>query len=362
MGGKALKNGSVRLETKEYKELTNHILGFINSRYPSLTVLPIRSIRSKKDHGDLDLLMVQTSDSVMEDMIHSLDPVEIVKSPAKANAVRWGPVTNIGVDVGMRLPFQVDFIQVPYECFNMAYHYYAYNDLGNLMGVVADNAGLVLGHRGLEFNVYDKKLDTKLLDKVVLTRNWWEAIETLGYDSNKGFVKFETDDFHSMEDIFKYATSTSYFNSFMHSLEGRSHRSRARDRKRTTYMEFIQWVEQNKDDLPDYEWKNENREAFLEHVFEKFPEAARQIQKLHDRSELMREAKSKFNAWDIKRITGYQGQELGEATKNFREFIEENFFDYHQFIVDRSVDELEALVHMLENERRKAINCGNTQG
>lgn len=344
MGGNALKSGSVRLKTAEYQKLADKLTHEINTNFPNFKAMPIRGFRSKADHGDLDLLVIESSDELTEAMVNSLNPTEIVKAPAKANAVKWGPVTNIGIDVGMDKPFQVDIIQVPADMHHMSYHYYAYNDLGNLMGVVAENAGIRLGHAGLSYSVYDRDNKTKFLGDVFITKNWWEALSLIGYDSEAIHKQFDNDAFESLEDIFETASSSMYFNASMHGLESRSNKSRTRDRKRPTYQAFLEWVKVNEHRLNQYQWNNEKRAEFINGVFEKYPHVLIEKNQLQRDSTNQFKARNKFNSSHISQITGYKGRDLGNFIMKFKAFIDSNTNGITETILTHSFDELKQMV------------------
>jgi len=50
--------------------------------------------------------------------------------------------------------FQINFMRVKPEDFNSSFHYYNYNDLGNLIGQLARFKFLKYGDYGLKYNHY----------------------------------------------------------------------------------------------------------------------------------------------------------------------------------------------------------------
>jgi hypothetical protein len=332
MGGNALSCASVRLTKKNYERLAQDCVAKLQALYPSGRVAAIEAYRAKPDFGDLDLL-VTTPD---------YNPFEAAEALSATEVVRNGPVTSIGVrardEVGPVAGniFQVDLIAIEAASFDYARQYFAFNDLGNLIGRTAHRMGLSHGHAGLRYYVRDG--DYKFRE-LLLTLDYGVALSFLGYDP----ARFQ-EGFESLQDIFEYVAGSAFFNRDIFLLENRNHQSRVRDRKRRTYMEFLQYCEKHPE-LPAYDYPAE-KSAWLPRIAEYFPHfQAEYDQALADLTEL-RAVKAKFNGEWVSQLTGLQGKELGELMRRFRESFESPEAQ-RAFVLANSPDLIEARVRQV---------------
>lgn len=180
----------------------------------------------KPSFGDLDVIYTQYLENsplpTHEDFKTTLDAVDMVRN---------GPVTCYAVPVDQNRLFQVDLIRVNLDEFDSAFSYFAYNDLGNLLGRIFHRAGFKLGHTGMSFVIRDEQNSSHVAKEVVVTRSWLEALEFAGYNTYKWIEGFKT-----LEDIFRYAVSIPLANRTIFRLDETNHQARVRDRKRKTYQ------------------------------------------------------------------------------------------------------------------------------
>lgn len=308
MGGNALQHTSVRLTAENYARMAQLCVERLQQAFPLGRVRAVRSYAAKPDHGDLDLLVTAPQYNPF-DAAEALDAVEVVRN---------GPVTSVGVRVRPEVGalegnvLQVDLIYMDARAFDYADGYFAFNDLGNLIGRTAHRAGLAHRHDGLWFYVRDG--DYKFRE-LLLTQDYDEALAFLGYDPQRFHQGFET-----LEDIFWYVAGSAYFNRDIFLLENRNAQSRIRDRKRRTYMEFLKFCEAHPE-LPAYHYP-ESKNAWLPRIAEHFPHFQTECDKaLADLAE-QRAVKAKFNGEWVAKLTGLQGKELGGLMKAFRESFE----------------------------------------
>jgi hypothetical protein len=70
--------------------------------------------------------------------------------------------------------------------------------------------------------------------------------------------------FDELSDIFEFVSKSPYFNPDKYKLENISSKGRVRDKKRTTYQEFLKYC----DTLTGKYWvSNEDKTVYLEHIF-----------------------------------------------------------------------------------------------
>ena len=131
--------------------------------------------------------------------------------------------------------------------------------------------------------------------------------------------------FDTLEDIFRFAASSPYFNKAIYLLDNRNHASRIRDKKRATYNALLKWLE-TQENLNTYPWDTlreqggrQIKESFLQRAFEWFPAAKPHYEQLLAHNELRKRANEKFNGVLIQSWVGLEGKELGAFMKYLRE-------------------------------------------
>lgn len=329
MGGNALSVPSVRLTRKNFERLNADLNRKLKAAYPQLKFATVESYRAKADFGDLDMLIGDSGFNAREAAL-ALGAVEVVTN---------GPVTSFGLLVDPANDerdgnmFQVDFIKVATAEYEYAKSYFAWNDLGNLVGRIAHKMGLAHKHDGLYFFVREGDY---LFREILLTRDYAQALEAMGFSADRFAQGFETP-----LDLFEYTASTPYFNVDIFLLDNRNAKSRVRDSKRKTYMDFLGWCERNPG-LTAYAFP-EDKADWLPHLFAHFPAFRGEYEKALQDLERTRAVKAKFNGELVGTWTGLAGKELGMVMKRFREgFASQD--ELHQHVLQRSQEELKAQV------------------
>lgn len=292
MGGKAIKSAK-RFPDHKFITIVNDVFDVITHKLGhEHTIAYIPYYRNKRDHGDLDILI--TSDNLPSDWVNELkegfNSKEIFKN---------GSVCSFEFD-----EIQVDIITISSKYFYFAYHYYAFNDLGNLIGRIAHRYGFKFGHKGL---LYPFREGTHLYKELELTTDFKTAIEFLGFDSERYYKGFD-----DLEDIYQFVADSKYFKKDMFPLEHRSHRARVRDEKRGTYTGFLKWIQDN---------QPEDGEEFqdpLQSAFEQFPVFDIDFIFTLFEIEEQKILKQKFNGDIVREITGLEGKELGKFMQHLK--------------------------------------------
>jgi hypothetical protein len=218
--------------------------------------------------------------------------------------VKNGDVTSIEIE-----GVQFDFISVPQDKLQLADIYFAYNDLGNIMGRVAHKMGFKHGHLGFQKVLRDSDHVFAVID---VAEDPKEIFEFLNYD----YAKF-VEGFATLEDIFKYTASSRFFSTDIYLLHNRNAISRVRDAKRKTYMEFLKWCELQQG-LPKYEWPadDEGRDSFREYhllrAFKWWPKFKDAYYLAVDKHEEHLLFKTRWNGHLVREWTGLVGKPLGE--------------------------------------------------
>lgn len=308
MGGKALKTFETkRLDAREYHALVPKVLNQIASVVGhDRPMCEVQAYRSKPNFGDMDVLVV--SDNIPTDYKD-----EIARAFQSREVVRNGNVTSFDCD-----GFQVDVIAISAASFEFARAYFAWNDLGNLIGRVAHKMGLKFAFEGLYAPLRD---GDHMFAEVLVTRDVDRALSTLGYDADRYRQGFE-----SLEDIFRFTASSPYFNPDIYLLENRNATSRVRDAKRRTYSAFLDWLAAPTG-LAAYKaepapggWFSfpADKTFWLNPLRHDFPEFNDRLSAALVKKTRHEKAKAFFNGALVSEQTGLTGKELGEVMRAVR--------------------------------------------
>jgi hypothetical protein len=263
MGGNALKYAvTERKERDHYMDIALDVTLNLRQTAIAQECRAVVAFANKESFGDVDILVNKRY--LPNDWIYWVqklfNPDELV-----INRLNGKPFTYVRQEIldrnpeaGLRLEvprdsvecsgvsfdfrgMQIDLIPVEDDDYEIANIYYAFNDLGNFMGRIADKMGFKYGWNGLTKQLMDGPL--KYADLTV-SRDPQQIFSFLGYDYNR-FLK----GFNTMEDVFQFAVSSRWFHRDLFLFENRNNKDRVRDAKRKSYNAFLQWLE----DKPQYD-------------------------------------------------------------------------------------------------------------
>ncbi|MDO8414837.1 MAG: hypothetical protein Q7S87_01350 [Agitococcus sp.] len=360
MGGNALKNCVTRRYTaEEYYPLEAAVLARLQEFFPSKRVAPILAYRNKASFGDMDILlespvpdvdlrdalasMFQPKELVSEGYLHGLRmPNGQLQHRDAVGLVGAVPEFNeTGCISFEHHEFQVDVLCTPTRYFDFCNHYYNYNDLGNLCGVLAKSLGVTLGFDGLWLKV---KEGTQFFGKVLLTEDYHEALEFLGYDVTRYRQGFD-----AIEDMFDFVQANPYFDSALYMLENRANRSRTRDVKRPTYIAFLARLRAA---LPHGNVGYMQPNEALCRIYTAFPHAQAEHKALLATKGQKSQARQLFSGETFKAITGLEGKSLGILMEDLRKpFLSPQ--EFLQFTAEVSRERLAELA--LESKARLGL-------
>jgi len=306
MGGNALKNCETRrVSAEEYEVISKEVVDLLNKlNDPEASITPIISYSSKPDFGDIDVLF---------EIRHGFSYTDLASEISKAfNSKEIVPNGNC-ISAEYK-GFHVDVIKTPTPEFHTSVVYFAYNDLGNLMGRIAHKMGFKYGHRGLVYQF--RTTEDHVFEEVIVSTNMSDIFKFMGYD----FPQWERG-FNTVEEIFIFASSSPYFNKQIFLLKNRGHISRIRDKKRKNYGLFLKWVE-DRGGLPEYPWPSMDErggrrasEEFLQKAFNSFPSFSVKYGDVVKRVEAYNKYKSLFSGDHVRTLTRLEGVELGDFIK-----------------------------------------------
>lgn len=342
MGGNALKNCETkRFISADFKVLEQQVMGILSTKFPERKLSSLISYRSKPDFGDLDILFeyygredVPFSPTTLKDIFNSKEVVYNGKhgDPRSPPDLAGGKVFSFEFN-----QLQVDLIPTLSEEFDTSSTYFAYNDLGNLMGRIAHKMGFKYGHKGLVYQF--RTMEDHVTSEIVVSTDASKVFALMGYD----FSRWEKG-FDKIEDVFEFVTSSKYFNKDIYLHHNRNHVSRTRDKKRKNYNLFLEWCK-DKTFENNYPWPSmEERggrkdvEEFMTEAFIQFSEFRTKFILEHDRLERIAVYKSNLNGEVIMEATGLRGVELG------------NFMDALRALGDSSpVKDLISMIEVLDH-------------
>lgn len=310
MGGLIFKDKSRRIKKEELPYYRNKIFNILDKF--DLEYKEILSYKNKEDFGDLDIL-------VKKDCYINI--IDKLKKYFKENNLEYYQNSNILSFLIEEL--QVDLIFTKPKYFESSFNYFAWNDYSNIIGRCAHKIGIKWGFKGLSIVLRD---ENNIVAEIELSQDINDILDILGLDKEIFHKGFDT-----LEDIFKHACSSKYFNKCLYAYENRNHYARTRDKKRKTYREFLKYIEEN--DVPDnyiYEDTNNRggyniREPFFsEIVLVKYPwvkDKIKEITEEYENKKLKRkEFLEKFNIKEIENELDIHGKELGKYIK----FLKDN--------------------------------------
>lgn len=302
MGGNAIKTVPIRrYQAEEYFALENEVRKKFQDHFHT-NAYSILAYRNKESFGDMDILVQaeHLTPRWVESVVALFDSKEHHKN---------GNVLSFEYK-----EFQIDLIVTPLTELVSSAQYFAYNDLGNLIGRVAHSMGLKLGHDALTYKFMGA--ERYVFKEIKLLDDWEDILPVLGYSYER-----YAEGFDSLESIFEFVVSSPFFNKAIYALENRNHAARTRDSKRKTYMEFLDWLEDYKHtetqimtQMVTHGWKDYQgaEYGYRPYLFEKIPSFKEQYEATVAEFEQAQEYKKRFNGELVSQWTGLEKQELGK--------------------------------------------------
>ena len=287
MGGNATKHfGTQRVNKQQFEQCCNMLYNMLQQYVIEQNLQTkekfcvIESYHDKQDFGDIDFL--STIDrQIFEKLVEKTENINIV---AKAEQFSYAIEFKLASD---ELVFvQVDYIKSNLEDFDFSKNFFAFNDLGNLIGRIAAQAGFSFGFDGLKRKIYvDNRGDiindlysneisvTSLVENARLFKNELNRailktsiIVTKDFDNALKFLGFDVErfkqDFNNMNEVFEFVVSSTFFNKDAFLFENRNHKARARDKKRSNYLAALEYFKNKKD---------RKKQLSLSHMEKEFP-------------------------------------------------------------------------------------------
>lgn len=308
MGGQALNVFTKRCTRNEFHILADELVTQLNKHFDRVAIPTF--YRTKESFGDIDIIVCNDGKFNIRTYIEdNFNPQEIFH-----NGNCWSFDFK---------ETQVDLISVSSEHFESMCNYMGNSDLGNYIGRIAHALGMKFGQEGFWYEHYFKG---KNLGKIMISKDIQEILEFLGLSYDIWLEGFDT-----LEDIFKYISECKYFNWKMFQLNQLNKINRDRNAKRKSYMSFLEWIDKNVADEEHEFEPPEDKSEYLNKAMEVFDGnqielEIRKLEYLHCEKLYIQ---AKFSGGEIMKRYGFEGKELGNRIKGFKDWI--NSIDIEDF-------------------------------
>ena len=390
MGGNATKHlGTQRVNKQQFEQCCNMLNNMLQQYVIKQNLQTkekfcvIESYQDKQDFGDIDFL--STIDrQIFEKLVEKTENINIV---AKAEQFSYAIEFKLASD---ELVFvQVDYIKSNLEDFDFYKNFFAFNDLGNLIGRIAAQAGFSFGFDGLKRKIYvdnrgdiindlyakvithtsttqqfvnddeipltslveNARLFKNELDRaiqktsIVVTKDFDKALKFLGFD-----VERFKQGFNNMNEVFEFVASSTFFNKDAFLFENRNHKARARDKKRSNYLAALAYFKNKKDR------KKQLSLSRMEKEFPNFKAEYRNLEKQIKSDFIDKMIFSNENIMESLKSIDSLNYKNESETRNVNPFKEHFGSQEKQFVFyceDKNKNRLQVNVPLDSNEKRK---------
>lgn len=314
MGGNALTIKTERKTTEQFNKIFSEISPILNEL--EITHSLTKHYHNKPTHGDMDILV--KNDNIDKDKL-----IQLIQD--KFNPISLSPNDKtISFDYD---DFQIDFILIEKDNWEIANTWYSYDPIGNIQGKVAHKFGLKTGPNGLIFPFRGNS--QTLVENIIITKDPRKIFEFLGYDYDRFLLGFD-----ELEEIFDYLINSKYFNGETFQYENLNRIDKKRNRKRKSYNLFLEYININNIDKT---YKFSEKESYIQYINDYFPESKllEKIEILIEKDRVNKEINNKFNGKEImKRYPDLKGKELGYMIMTFKETIS----NFDNFILYNNID------------------------
>lgn len=369
MGGNATKHlGTQRVNKQQFEQCCNMLNNMLQQYIVEKNLQTkekfcvIESYQDKQDFGDIDFL--STIDrQIFEKLVEKTENINIV---AKAEQFSYAIEFKLASD---ELVFvQVDYIKSNLEDFDFSKNFFAFNDLGNLIGRIAAQAGFSFGFDGLKRKIYvDNRGDiindlysnetsvTSLVENARLFKNELDRailktsiIVTKDFDNALKFLGFDVErfkqGFNNMNEVFEFVVSSTFFNKDAFLFENRNHKARARDKKRSNYLAALEYFQNKKD---------KKKQLSLSHIKKEFPKFKTEYQNLERQIKSDFIDKIVFSNDNIMESLNYQSESEDRNLNPFKEHLGSQEKQFVFYCEDKSKNKLQVNVQLDNDGKRR---------
>jgi hypothetical protein len=180
---------------------------------------------------------------------------------------------------------------------------------------------------------------------ILLTNDVRRIFDFGGYDYRRYLCGFYT-----LEEIYKFAIDSKYFDTEMFQMENLKSIDKKRNRRRGSYHKFLEYLKDNNINTR-YPFE-EDKDMYILDIDTAFPEA-NLLEQLHDlqvQDELDQALAEKFNGNVVMEwLPELKGKELGVAMGNFKKALGEA---YNDMIAHSSIEDIKDLFMKIYNGKK----------
>jgi len=214
-----------RVSTEEMYIVFNEIISAFDLSSVSFfnEIKLTKPLPSKKDHGDIDIVLSRIEGCDTESYILQFLGKSVVKYELNGPLIHVLYFSNI-----LNKKIQVDFNMVTACEFNSTVMYMAYNDFSGILGVISRKLYFRYGATGFYKIFVDKN---GVYNYILLTQDLYVGLQMLGYEEN---VIERFDNINTLDDIVSFISNSKLFDvSFLTSSLNRGDRKRLREERPT---------------------------------------------------------------------------------------------------------------------------------
>lgn len=251
MGGQAVKEfNPVRYNKEEYFKAMNTIhQGIVNSKTISEKdkIAFVKSYHTKDSYGDIDIIGAIERDK-FESLLREIPGLKIIGKKVNHNITSY----CVEFEFSKSRVYQLDYIVAGRDNFDFSYNYLNYNDLGSLIGRMANSYNLKFGMDGLFvrewFDINGKPVPKNHKYAVCkkekkINLNFYESLKMLDLDP----LIYEISGFDTLDDIFSFVSSSRFFHTHQFNFKYLNSEQRARSKKRPNYMLALDYFNKKED-------------------------------------------------------------------------------------------------------------------
>lgn len=336
MGGRAL--ASIGIETVRLnKEDFSIVSQIIESEFNELGWYThiVKSYENKETFGYLDILLLNNNPELTNKLKTDIEKVFHTR----------GIVKNANVNSFEYKNFQIDAIVINPEDWETSIGFFDYDPSGNIMGKVAHKFGLKYGAAGL---VYPYRTETShIMKDIIISKDNFDIFSFLGYDYSEYLQGF-----NNLEDIFIYLTNGAYFDPFIFKYENLNHIDKKRNRKRSSYNEFLEYINLKGIHINDgVIW--EDKLLYLDYINKFFPNSnfLQQYFELKYKEKIHNTMSDKFNG-DL--IMGLFPDLYGKLLGKFITEFKSQYVFFDEFIIQNDIETIKK--HLMEHYKKNYNN------
>ncbi|MEG0868735.1 MAG: hypothetical protein RSG77_17005 [Hafnia sp.] len=346
MGGRALKeHGVSRLDHNTYVRLSSKVMDALAAALADLGATDaaqlVPSLREKTSHGDIDVVVPEAS--------FVGKPHTLIKALAKQLGVetieykQGGNILNCVLHDGEQA-YQVDLICVKQESLAFAVSYLSWNDVSTILLRVVSRMGLCIGINGLSLTISQ---GTNKLGRVMLTRDYKEALTHLGLDAERW-----SQGFNNLEEVYEFFAQWHGFHPNIFALEKMSPMDVKSVMKRPGYLAFVEWIANHPEKLKRFDW-HAYKQTARENLWLKFPVAKADYDALFADIQRGKDCQAKFNGHQIGEITGYTGKQLGDFIIDFKKrFKDQREFQEYVLATEQDMINSDIAAHLRHTQHQ----------